>query len=220
MWSNCLPSSPLSIERLRAIGRKESPIEPPPTSHSPAFAEARKCARCMLTSWNRLLLSVLLFACGSAVCVSCGLRARAPPPLRVPEQSKMSAPVPSARKVVKKTISAEDGRKNRLASAVQLRKEKRDEGIAKKRNANASAAETTTVSDETAPEIVRVEDLPRFAAGERERGVRDGTASATSAPHPPASLQLPSRRMPRSSSRASSPCASCSRSRTTPPSTP
>ena len=98
-------------------------------------------------------------------------------PLPCRTQKEMSAPVPSARKVVKKTVTAEDGRKNRLASAVQLRKEKRDEGIAKKRNANATATETLSLAD-TAPEIVRVEDLPRFAAGERAECAHDGLEHA------------------------------------------
>lgn len=76
----------------------------------------------------------------------------------------MSAPVPLARKIIKKALSAEDSRKNRLASAVQLRKEKRDEGIAKKRNAN-TAADDAAVTTDAPPEVTRVEDLPRFTAG-------------------------------------------------------
>ncbi len=86
-----------------------------------------------------------------------------------------SAAAPAAMKkaAVKKTNADEDGRRRREANLVKVRKEKRDEGLQKRRNmdgpsssAGAQSSEGGASSVFTAPTEVRLENLDSYCACE------------------------------------------------------
>jgi len=76
------------------------------------------------------------------------------------------------RSMFKKTISSEDGRRKRTENAIQIRKNKRLEGLRKRRAmarkpaVGSLAALANTAASSSMPTEVSLEHLPMYQAGE------------------------------------------------------
>ena len=103
----------------------------------------------------------------------------------------------SSRRSVKKSVSADDARRSRAETTIKLRKNKKEEGLAKRRNFSGAAAEVEAAeaafgSSSSAPAPVNVANIPNLmqmmstgTPGEQVEGLRGFRRLLSSEQSPP-----------------------------------